>query len=62
MALKEKRLEKGLTQMDVAKILDVSFQAVSFWEKGNKPWSKYMTKLCKLFNCTEEELFPSGGE
>ena len=32
--LEEARREKGFTQSDVAEKLNVSFQAVSLWERG----------------------------
>ena len=35
--IKELRLKKGLTQSEFAKILSVSFQAVSSWERGIAP-------------------------
>ena len=35
--IKELRCQKGLTQIEFAKILSVSFQAVSNWERGITP-------------------------
>lgn len=58
MTLKERRLQFGLRQVDVAKKLDVDQAAVSKWESGEtKPLRKYQKKLAKLYKCTIEELF-----
>ena len=35
--IKELRIKRGLTQTEFAKILSVSFQAVSNWERGIAP-------------------------
>ena len=44
-------------QVDLAKKLDVDQAAVSHWERGvNRPQSKYIRKMCRLFKCTEAEL------
>lgn len=57
MTLKELRLKAGLTQEQVAKLIDVDQAAVSYWESGKyKPLRKYRRKLAKLYGCTAEEL------
>lgn len=57
MTLKELRLKAGLTQEQVAKLVDVDQAAVSYWESGKyKPLRKYQRKLAKLYGCTVEEL------
>lgn len=57
MTLKELRLKAGLTQEQVAKLVDVEQAAVSYWESGKyKPLRKYQRKLAKLYGCTVEEL------
>ena len=44
-------------QIDHAKKLNVDQAAVSNWERGvNRPKSKYIRKMCRLFKCTEAEL------
>lgn len=57
MSMKELRLKVGLTQKQVAKIIDVDQTAVSNWERGKcKPIRKYREKLAKLYGCTVDEL------
>lgn len=56
MTLKERRQKAGLTQENVAKIVDVDQSAVSLWENGKKPLFKYRVKLAKLYGCTVDEL------
>lgn len=57
MTMKELRQRAGLTQEQVAKLIEVDQAAVSNWELGkNLPVSKYRKKLAKLYGCSEEEL------
>lgn len=57
MTLKDLRQEAGLTQEQVAKLVDVDQASVSNWETGKyTPVRKYQRKLVKLYNCTEDEL------
>lgn len=61
MTLKERRLQKGLRQEDVAKLLDVDQSAVSYWESGRyEPVRKYRSKLAELYGCTADELLGEG--
>ncbi len=55
--LKEKRLEKNLTQKDLAKILIVSESAVSKWEKDiARPDISLLPKLSEVLDVSEHEL------
>lgn len=57
MTLKELRLKAGLTQEQVAKLVEVDQAAVSNWERGkNPPMGKHKVKLAKLYGCTVDEL------
>ena len=47
--LKELRIEKGVTQLEVAKILNMSKMAVSHWEKGNSEPSIEQLKILASF-------------
>ena len=49
--LKQIRIEKGLTQKELAKLLNVSPAAYSLWEKGERePRFEILRKLCNIFN------------
>ena len=55
--IKSARLARGMTQKELADKLLVDQTAVSNWEKGkNPPLPKYRKQLCKIFDCTEEEI------
>lgn len=57
MNLKERRVNSGLRQEDVAKKLNVGQGAVSRWESGEtKPVKKHRVKLAKLYGCTVDEI------
>jgi len=55
--LEHLRKEMGLSQEDLAFKLNVSRQAVSKWESGGTyPETSKMLMMCKLFDCTLDEL------
>ena len=59
--IKEKRIEQKLTQKDVANMLNISFQAVSKWEKGETlPDTSILLELANILN-TSVDLLLSGG-
>ena len=44
--IKQRRLELGLTQAQLAKVLDVDKQSVSNWECGrNEPWGAMQDRI-----------------
>lgn len=55
--LKFYRNKSGLTQAEVARMLNVNQSAVSNWERGQLPAKKYRPHLRALYHATEEELF-----
>ena len=57
VALKEKRLEQGLTQAQLAQKLKTHEARVSQWERGNTPNKKNKKRLARALNTTVEELF-----
>lgn len=58
MNIKNLRLKAGLTQVELAKKLNVDQTAVSRWESGeNRPLRKIQKKLAKVLGCSVEELF-----
>ena len=62
MTLKELRLEKGLRQEDVARLLEVDQTTVSYWESGKtRPLKKHRKRLEKLYGCPVDELPGSAG-
>ena len=49
--VKELRLEKNLSQAEFGKIMSVSQDTVSLWEKGKSlPNTEYIVKICLEFN------------
>lgn len=55
--IKEARMAKNMTQMNLADCLGVSYQAVSNWERGNSmPDIAKLEDLCKALDLTVEEL------
>jgi len=51
------RQQKGYTQNDIGKMLYVSGQSVSKWEKGeSSPSIETINELCKIFNISPNEL------
>jgi DNA-binding XRE family transcriptional regulator len=58
-SLKELRIKAGLTQHELADILDVRPKTTGAWERGESephiPVSKIVL-LCKTFDCSLEEL------
>ena len=55
--IKELRLERGLTQLELANKIGVTQGAVYFWEKGiNEPTAGYLIAMAKIFSVTVDEL------
>ena len=56
--IKELRLEKGLSQMKLGKIIGVSQKAIDYWERGvNEPKASYIIILVKTFEISFDEFF-----
>lgn len=56
--IKELRKAKGITQEDLAKYLNVSFQAISKWENGiSYPDITIVPAVANFFSVTTDELF-----
>lgn len=55
--LKELRLEKNLSQLEIAKLLNMSKMAVSHWEKGNsEPSIEQLKILARYFDVSVDYL------
>ena len=54
--LVEQRRKLGMTQVDVASKLNVSYQAVSKWENGTLPNVEILAELAQLFHVTADEI------
>ncbi|GAA0107409.1 MULTISPECIES: helix-turn-helix transcriptional regulator [Clostridium] len=55
--LKELREDKGLTQIDLAEILNVSRQTISGYETGSiEPPFSTLVKLADIYNCSLDYL------
>lgn len=56
--IKELRIEKGLSQMQLGKRIGASQKAVDYWERNvNEPKSSYIIALVKTFDVTFDEFF-----
>lgn len=57
MRLKELRLEKELTQKELAEKLGITQDSISLWEKGKRiPDTGYIIKLCEIFQISADYL------
>lgn len=57
MDIRTHRKRAGITQAQLARRLNVTQSAVSWWESGKwKPCKKYHKRLAKIFGITVEEL------
>lgn len=57
MTLRAARVNKDLTQKEVADEIGVSNRTVSKWENGIcMPNSKYIDKICELYDANYDEL------
>lgn len=55
--LKQKREERGLTQVSLAQAIGVSQSTVVNWEHGEAfPRKEAFDKLCKFFDCKIDDL------
>lgn len=55
--IKQARIEKNMTQLQLADVMGVSYQAVSNWERGNSmPDISKLADLCNALNLTVNEL------
>lgn len=58
LRLKELREQKGLSQMDLARAVDVTQQAVAKWEVGEAfPRADKLPQLTGILGCTIDDLF-----
>lgn len=63
MKIKEKRVEKGLSQIELATEIGVSQSTVAGWETGSVyPRIDKLLAMAKLFGCTVDELINKEGE
>ena len=55
--IRELRIEKGLSQPQLAELIGVAKSAISFWENDiNEPKANYIIKMAKCFNVTTDYL------
>lgn len=57
ISLKAARVNAGLSQKEVAKILGVSNKTIHSWENGDtSPATKYIDALCKLYGVSYDNI------
>ena len=55
--IKELRLEQGLSQAQLGKLIGVSQKAIDYWEREiNEPKASYIIKLADYFNVSTDYL------
>ncbi|MBQ9103895.1 MAG: helix-turn-helix transcriptional regulator [Clostridia bacterium] len=55
--LRELRIEKNVSQVEIAKLLNMSKMAISHWEKGNsEPCIEQLKILAKYFDVSVDYL------
>lgn len=58
LKLREHREKHKMSQRDIAERLDMTQQGYFKWEKGiSFPNPDKILQLCKIFNCTPNDLF-----
>ena len=58
LKIKELRLEKGLSQHNLGRLIGVSQKAVDYWERSvNEPKASYIIALVRVFDLTFDEFF-----
>lgn len=56
--IKELRLEKGFSQMQLGKLVGVSQKAIDYWERSvNEPKASYIIAMVKVFDVSYDEFF-----
>lgn len=56
--IKELRLERELSQTQLAKIIGVSQKAIDYWERNvNEPKASYVIALVNFFEISYDEFF-----
>lgn len=56
--IKELRLERSLSQAQLAKKIDVSQKAIDYWERNiNEPKASYIIALVKFFEISYDDFF-----
>ncbi len=57
LRIRELRIERGLTQPQLAKMVGVTNAVISFWENNiNEPKASYVKKLAMCLNVTADYL------
>ena len=57
MRIKDIRVSRNLTQLELAKVLKVKRSTVSMWEQGkSEPRASMLKKIAEALNCTIDEL------
>lgn len=55
--IKQKRLNKGITQVELGEKLGVSQATIAMWETGKRtPRTKLLKNLAETLECTIDEL------
>ncbi|MCW2255719.1 ribosome-binding protein aMBF1 (putative translation factor) [Providencia alcalifaciens] len=52
------RTYRGLSQLEVAEMLNTTQSTVSQWEASDKPQKRTREKLARIYECSQEQLIP----
>ncbi len=55
--IKDERTSKNLSQTELAKLLGLTYDSISFWENDKRlPDTQYIIQLCKIFEISADYL------
>ena len=56
--IKELRIDKGYSQMQLAKLIGVSQKAIDYWERNvSEPKASYIIALVNIFEVSFDDFF-----
>lgn len=58
VSMKALRVNRGLTQSQVAKMMSINRNTLTNWENGTTfPTAEQLVKLCRIYQCSMADIF-----